>query len=88
MVDAITRPTSTQELLYQPPRSLTYTIFERVIRVLPLGMADKVKEIAIDEATRIRALGSQAARSGAYLYPLRVRNALYPPVYAQLLTFN
>ncbi|KAL9102037.1 MAG: hypothetical protein Q9163_002770 [Psora crenata] len=34
-------------------------------------MADKVKEVAIGEANRIKALSSDAARSGAYLYPLR-----------------
>ena len=36
-------------------------------------MADKVKEVAVEEAERIKLLASEAARSGAYLYPLRVR---------------
>lgn len=35
-------------------------------------MADKIKEIAVEEAERIKSLTSEAARSGAYLYPLRV----------------
>ena len=38
-----------------------------------LGMAEKVKNVAIEEANRIRVLSSEAARSGVYLYPLRVR---------------
>ena len=36
------------------------------------NMADKVKEVASEEAVRIRALAQDAARSGAYLYPLKV----------------
>ena len=35
-------------------------------------MADKVKEVAIEEADRIKSLTVEAARSAAYLYPLRV----------------
>lgn len=35
-------------------------------------MADKVKEVAIGEAERIKTLATDAARSGSYLYPLRV----------------
>ena len=35
-------------------------------------MADKVKEVAIGEAERIKVLTADAARSGAYLYPIRV----------------
>ncbi|KAF1983750.1 hypothetical protein K402DRAFT_396230 [Aulographum hederae CBS 113979] len=34
-------------------------------------MADKVKETAIEEAERIKALAQDVARSGAYLYPLK-----------------
>lgn len=34
-------------------------------------MADKVKEVAIEDAKRIKTLTADAARSGAYLYPLR-----------------
>lgn len=41
-------------------------------------MADRVKEVAIGEAERIKALTSDAARSGAYLYPLRV--SVPPPL--------
>lgn len=35
-------------------------------------MADKVKQVALDEAERVKAQTIQAARSAAYLYPLRV----------------
>ena len=35
-------------------------------------MADKMKEVAIEEAERIKTLTTEAARSGAYLYPIRV----------------
>lgn len=35
-------------------------------------MADKIKEVAVEEADRIKSLASDAARSGAYLYPIRV----------------
>ena len=34
-------------------------------------MTDKVKEVAIEEADRIKNLTRDAARSGAYFYPLR-----------------
>lgn len=40
----------------------------------PLIMADRIKEVAVSEADRIKSLASDAARSGAYLYPLRVSN--------------
>lgn len=33
---------------------------------------DKVKEVAMEETDRIKALTRDAARSGAYLYPLKV----------------
>ena len=35
-------------------------------------VADKVKEVAVEEADRIKSLATAAARSGAYLYPIRV----------------
>ena len=35
-------------------------------------MADKVKEVAVEDAKRLKSLTADAARSGAYLYPLRV----------------
>ena len=38
-------------------------------------MADKIKEVAIEEADRIKALTNEAARSGAYLYPIRVSSS-------------
>ena len=34
-------------------------------------MADKVKEVAVGEADRIKSLTVQAARSAAYLYPIK-----------------
>ena len=46
-------------------------------------MADKVKEVATEEAERIKALTVEAARSAAYLYPLRVR--YWIPIAEQLL---
>ena len=39
-------------------------------------MADKVKEVALDEVQAIKAQTVQAARSAAYLYPLRVSAAV------------
>jgi hypothetical protein len=38
-------------------------------------MSEKVKEVAREEAETIKTLTAQAARSGAYLYPIRVRIA-------------
>ena len=35
-------------------------------------MADRVKEVAREEADRLKGLTIEAARSAAYLYPLRV----------------
>ena len=35
-------------------------------------MADKVKEVAVEEAEHIKSLARDAARAGAYLYPVRV----------------
>ena len=35
-------------------------------------MAEKVKEAAIEEAQRVKAVTKAAARSAAYLYPVRV----------------
>lgn len=35
-------------------------------------MADKFKEVAVGEADRLKQLATDAARSGAYLYPIRV----------------
>lgn len=40
-------------------------------------MSGKVKEVAVEEAERIKALTSDAVRSGAYLYPVRVSNSLF-----------
>ena len=36
-------------------------------------MAEKVKEVALEESNRLKALTGDAAKSGAYLYPIRVR---------------
>ena len=38
-------------------------------------MADKVKEVATEEVRRVRAETTAAARSAAYLYPLRVSSS-------------
>ena len=35
-------------------------------------MADRVKEVAVEEAEKIRDMTVAAAKSAAYLYPLRV----------------
>ena len=35
-------------------------------------MADKVKEVAIEEVQRVKAVTTAAAKSAAYLYPIRV----------------
>jgi len=42
-------------------------------------MAEKAKEVAMEEAERIKSLTLTAARSGAYLYPLRVSWSSLPP---------
>jgi hypothetical protein len=34
-------------------------------------MADRVKEVAVEEAERIKALTKEAVKSQAYLYPLK-----------------
>ena len=36
-------------------------------------MAEKVKEVALEESNRLKALTGDAAKPGAYLYPIRVR---------------
>lgn len=35
-------------------------------------MAERVKEVVVEESDRLKTLTSDAARSGAYLYPIRV----------------
>ena len=35
-------------------------------------MAEKVKEVALDEADRIKTLATDAVKSAAYLYPIKV----------------
>lgn len=35
-------------------------------------MAERVKEVAVEEADRLKTLTSDAVRSGAYFYPIRV----------------
>ncbi len=35
-------------------------------------MSERVKEVVTDEVQRVKALSQDAARSGAYLYPLKV----------------
>ena len=34
-------------------------------------MADRVKEVAVEEAERIKGLTTEAVRSQAYIYPLK-----------------
>ena len=38
-------------------------------------MADKIKVVAVEEAERLKHLTTDAARSAAYLYPIRVRHS-------------
>ncbi len=45
-----------------------------------LTMADKVKEVAVGEADRIKSLTVQAARSAAYLYPIKASCQTLPVV--------
>lgn len=40
-------------------------------------MADKVKEVAVEEAERLKTLTTEAVRSQAYLYPIKVCNQYY-----------
>lgn len=55
--------------------------FHNIPVLLPLrSMADKIKEVAVEEADRIKSLASDAARSGAYLYPIRVSTRTPPSV--------
>jgi hypothetical protein len=39
-------------------------------------MADKVKQVAAEEAARLQALTRDAVRSRAYLYPIKVGNLI------------
>jgi len=54
-------------------------------------MADRVKDVASEEAIRIRNLTTEAARSGAYLYPLKgiayflSHRALWKPLMSKLV---
>lgn len=48
-------------------------------------MADKVKEVAVGEADRIKALTIQAARSAAYLYPIKVSCQILPAIHSNNL---
>lgn len=47
-------------------------------------MAEKAKTVAIEEAERIKSLTVTAARSGAYLYPLRVSWPALPMAHSWL----
>lgn len=51
-------------------------------------MAEKAKEVAIEEADRIKSLAQDVARSGAYLYPLRVWIATPRTKSERTLIFN
>lgn len=48
-------------------------------------MADKVKEVAVGEADRIKTLTVQAARSAAYLYPIKASCHNLPAMYRNML---
>lgn len=54
-------------------------------------MSEKVKEVALDEAHRIGSLSKSAAKSGAYLYPIRglayfvTHKELWKPLLARLV---
>jgi len=54
-------------------------------------MADRVKEVAVEEAERLKKLTTQAATSGAYLYPIRgiiyfvSHKSLWKPLGAKLI---
>ena len=39
-------------------------------------MSERVKEVAIEEAEKVKALTVQATRSGAYFYPVRVSTSV------------
>ena len=52
--------------------NITFTTGPLTLRLLHSpAMADKVKEVAVGEADRIKSLTVQAARSAAYLYPIK-----------------
>lgn len=51
-------------------------------------MSGKVKEVAVEEAERIKTLTTDAVRSGAYLYPLRVSREKRQILLSFLLHFS
>lgn len=51
-------------------------------------MSGKVKEVAVEEAERIKTLTTDAVRSGAYLYPLRVSREKCQILLSFLLHFS
>lgn len=48
-------------------------------------MADRVKEVAVGEADRIKSLTVQAARSAAYLYPIKASCQSLPAINLTML---
>lgn len=44
-------------------------------------MSAKVKETAVQEAERVRNLAEEGVKSGAYIYPIKVRASCYLMVY-------
>jgi hypothetical protein len=44
---------------------------------LVLIMSEKIKETVLEETEYVKLLAKDAARSGAYLYPFRVRNSIH-----------
>lgn len=59
-----------------PPPSLLYSAYNH-----SPTMADKVRDVAVGEADRIKTLTVQAARSAAYLYPVKASCQILPVVY-------
>ena len=53
--------------------TILHYLYQAIIFLLQdFKMADRVKEVAVEEVDKIKTQTIQAARSAAYLYPLRV----------------
>ena len=72
--DVRPRNCSTNQLLPNPTTSILAVFDQSPPNPPPnsSAMTEKVKEVAIGETNRIKTLTSDAAKSGAYLYPIRV----------------
>ena len=51
-------------------------------------MSEKIKETVLEEAEYVKLLAKDAAQSGAYLYPFKVRNARHNCREIQRLTLR